>query len=245
MKSLALIALVVLAGAASAQTLRQVGFGEVRVVDGVRVVPLTIDQIEGVLAIDINIVLDSRQVRVVDFQLTDLLPGFIAFHNVDADTLKFAAAGAQKVEAGSGVFAELQVEDQGQISDLQFSMVLFNDGQIPVEYAPRWVVPLVTSVAEEATLPDGNRLEQNYPNPFNAETTISFVVAKSAYVELVVYNAVGQTVRTLVGGQCAVGEHRIVWNGRDDVGESLAGGRYVAKMVGTDFVRKIGMTLLK
>ncbi len=209
------------------------------------VVPLTIDQIEGVLAIDINIVLDRRQVRVVDFQLTDLLPGFIALHNVDFDTLKFAAAVVQKVEAGSGVFTDLQVEDQGQMSDLQLSTVLFNDSQIPVEYAPRWVVPLVTSVAEEATLPDGNRLEQNYPNPFNAETTISFVVAKSAYVELVVYNAVGQTVRTLVGGQCVVGEHRIVWNGRDDVGESLASGRYVAKMVGADFVRQMAMTLLK
>ncbi len=110
------------------------------------------------------------------------------------------------------------------MSDLQFSMVLFNDGQIPVEYAPRWVVPLVPAVAEESTLPDGNRLEQNYPDPFNAETTISFVVAKSAYVELVVYNVVGQTVRTLVGGQCAVGEHRIVWNGRDDVGECRPAG---------------------
>ena len=231
--------------AASAQTLRNLALVEVRVVDGVGVVPLTIDQIEGVLAIDINIVLDSRQVRVVDFQLTDLLPGFVAFHNVDVDTLKFAAAVVQKVEAGSGVFADLQVEDQGQMSDLQLSTVLFNDGQIPVEYAPRWVVPLLTAVAEEATLPDGNRLEQNYPNPFNAETTISFVVAKSAYVELVVYNAVGQTVRTLVGGQCAVGEHRIVWNGRDDVGESLASGRYVAKMVGADFVRQMAMTLLK
>ena len=67
---------------------------------------------------------------------------------------------------------------------------------------------LLTAVAEEATLTAGNRLQQNYPNPFNTETTISFVVAKSAYVELVVYNAVGQTVRTLVGGQCALGEHR-------------------------------------
>lgn len=36
-----------------------------------------------------------------------------------------------------------------------------------------------------------------------------------------------------------------VWNGRDDVGESLASGRYVAKMVGADFVRQMAMTLLK
>ena len=67
MKSFARIAFVVLiAGAASAQTPRQVSLGEVRVADGV-------------LAVDINIVLDSRQVNVVEFQLTDLLPGFLPF----------------------------------------------------------------------------------------------------------------------------------------------------------------------
>jgi hypothetical protein len=46
MKSFARIAFVVLlAGAASAQTPRQVSLGEVRVADGVRVVPLTVDQV--------------------------------------------------------------------------------------------------------------------------------------------------------------------------------------------------------
>ena len=125
MKSFALIASVLLlAGAASAQTSRQVSLGEVWVADGVRIVPLTIDQIEGVLAVDINIVLDNRQVSVVDFQLTDLLPGFFAFHNVD--TLKFAAASAQAVEAGSGIFAELQLEDTGTTPDLLFSVVVLN-----------------------------------------------------------------------------------------------------------------------
>ncbi|MDE0962534.1 MAG: hypothetical protein OSB73_05345, partial [Candidatus Latescibacteria bacterium] len=63
MKSFARIAFVVLlAGAASAQTPRLVSLGEVVGRHGVRVVPLTIDQVEGVLAVDINIVLDSRQV---------------------------------------------------------------------------------------------------------------------------------------------------------------------------------------
>ncbi len=114
MKSFALIAFVLLlAGAASAQTPRLVSLGEVWVADGV-------------LAVDINIVLDNRQVSVVDFQLTDLLPGFLAFHNVDVDTLKFAAASAQAVEAGSGIFAELQLEDTGTTPDLLFSVVVLN-----------------------------------------------------------------------------------------------------------------------
>ena len=100
MKSFALIASVLLlAGAASAQTPRLVSLGEVWVADGVRIVPLTIDQIEGVLAVDINIVLDNRQASVVDFQLTDLLPGF---------------------------FAELQLEDTGTTPNLLFSVVVLN-----------------------------------------------------------------------------------------------------------------------
>ncbi len=72
-----LLLLVLWVGAVSAQTPRQVGLGEVRVTEGVRVVPLTIDEIEGVLAIDVNIVLDSQQVVVLDVLLTDLLPGFL------------------------------------------------------------------------------------------------------------------------------------------------------------------------
>ena len=243
MKSLARIAFVVLlAGAASAQTPRLVSLGEVWVAGGVRVLPLTIDQVEGVLAVDINIVLDSGQVSVVDVQLTDLLPGFFAFHNVDVDTLKFAAASAQAVEAGSGIFAELQLEDTGTTPDLLFSVVVLNDDEIPVEYAPRWVP---TAVAEEAALPDGYQLAQNYPNPFNTETTISFTLLESTPVELAVYNTSGQKVRTLVEGERAVGEHRMIWNGRDDKGAPVASGRYVAKMAGAGFAREMGMTLLK
>jgi hypothetical protein len=246
MKSFARIAFVVLlAGAASAQTPRQVSLGEVWVADGVRVVPLTIDQVEGVLAVDINIVLDSRQVSVVDFQLTDLLPGFFAFHNVDADTLKFAAASAQAVKAGSGVFAELQLEDTGANPELLFSMVVLNGDEIPVEYALGWVSPVQTVVAEEAALPDGYQLAQNYPNPFNTETTISFTLLESTPVELAVYNTSGQKVRTLVEGERAAGEHRMIWNGRDDKGAPVASGRYVAKMAGAGFAREMGMTLLK
>ena len=246
MQRLGLIALVVLlTDAVSAQTPRQIEFGEVRVADGVRLVPLTMDQVEGVLAVDINIVLDSRQVAVVDFLLTDLLPGFFAFHNVDVDTLKFAAASAQAVPAGSGVFAELQLEDTGETPELLFSMVALNGDEIAVEYAPRYVPPVPTIVAEEAALPDEYRLAQNYPNPFNAATTISFTLAESTYVELTIHNAVGQMVRTLVQGERAAGEHRLIWNGRDDGGESVASGRYVAKMAGPGFALEMGMTLLK
>ena len=101
------------------------------------------------LAVDINIVLDSRAVTVLDFALTDLLPGFFAFHNVDADTLKFAAASAQAVGAGSGFFAELHLEDVGATPQLLFAVVALNGDEIPVEFAPRWTLPGSTLVKGE------------------------------------------------------------------------------------------------
>ena len=194
-----LLLLVLWVGAVSAQTPRQVGLGEVRVTEGVRVVPLTIDEIEGVLAIDVNIVLDSQQVVVLDVLLTDLLPGFLAFHNVDADTMKLAAASAQSVAAGSGVFAELHLQDAGATPELLFSMVALNGDEIAVEYAPRWLPPVPTFVLEEAALPVDYALEQNFPNLFNATTTIAFTLAETTPVELVIYNVAGQAVRYLGG----------------------------------------------
>ena len=159
--------------------------------------------------------------------------------------MKLAAASAQSVAAGSGVFAELHLEDAGATPELLFSMVALNGDEIAVEYAPRWLPPVPTFVLEEAALPVDYALEQNFPNPFNATTMIAFTLAETTPVELVIYNVAGQAVRTLVEGERAAGGHLAVWNGHDDRGEPVASGRYVVKMVGKGFAREIGMTLLK
>ncbi len=225
---------------------RQVQFGGVRVEDGARIVPVQVDRLAGVLAVDLNIVLDSKKVQVLDVRTTDLLGGFFAIHNVVVDTLKFAAASAQAAPDEGGVFAELMLEDTGETPELLFSLVSLNGDEIVVEYAPRYEPPEVaTAIKEEASLPEGFHLKQNFPNPFNAETTIVFTLAESTFVELVIYNGKGQVIRTLVQGQKAAGEHRLVWNGTDGRGRRLASGRYVAKMRGVGFEREIGMVLLE
>lgn len=225
---------------------RQIQFGTVRLEDGTRIVPVQVDRLEGVLAIDLNIVLDSKEVQILDVRTTDLLGGFFAIHNVVVDTLKFAAASAQAAPADGGVFAELVLEDTGETPELLFSLVSLNGDEIAVEYKPRYAPPeVVTAIKEETSLPSAFRLKQNFPNPFNAETTIVFTLAESTFVELVIYNGKGQIVRTLVQGQKAAGEHRFVWNGTDGRGRRLASGRYVAKMKGVGFEREIGMVLVE
>ena len=53
----------------------------------------------------------------------------------------------------------------------------------------------------------GFRLDQNYPNPFNPATMIRFRVSTVSFVRLVVYNALGQHVRTLLDRAMEPGEH--------------------------------------
>ena len=56
------------------------------------------------------------------------------------------------------------------------------------------------AVAATAASPAEFALAQNHPNPFNAVTTIPFQLAAPAGVELALYNAAGQKIRSLFAG---------------------------------------------
>ncbi len=72
---------------------------------------------------------------------------------------------------------------------------------------------LVSSVDKQGLygLPNVYRLNQNYPNPFNPVTTISYQLQKASYVELNVYNLLGQSIATLVSERQPAGFHQLKW----------------------------------
>jgi ligand-binding sensor domain-containing protein len=72
---------------------------------------------------------------------------------------------------------------------------------------------------------------RNYPNPFNAATMIAFDLPRSGNVAVRISAANGTSVRNLVGGVFETGEHRIRWDGRDDRGNSVPSGVYVASVM--------------
>ena len=69
-----------------------------------------------------------------------------------------------------------------------------------------------------------------FPNPFNGSTQITYTLAAGGPVELRVYNALGQTVRTLLHQYREAGTHQIHWDGKDDQGRVLASGTYLLLM---------------
>ena len=58
-------------------------------------------------------------------------------------------------------------------------------------------------------------LYQNYPNPFNPSTKIKFVIPKSSFVNLKVYDVLGREVATLVNEEKSVGEYEVEFDGSE------------------------------
>ena len=100
-------------------------------------------------------------------------------------------------------------------------------------------------VAAKQGTPATFALAQNYPNPFNAATTIEFQLAAPTAVELAIYDALGQKVRTLVARQLAAGRYRTAWNGRTAAGHPAASGTYFYRLRAGDFLASKQLTLLK
>lgn len=94
-------------------------------------------------------------------------------------------------------------------------------------------------------IPEDFGLAQNMPNPFNPSTTISYEVPESGAVKLVVYNLLGQQVRTLVNDTIEAGFHSVVWDGADEFGRQVASGIYIYKMNSGSFNSTKRMMFLK
>jgi hypothetical protein len=97
----------------------------------------------------------------------------------------------------------------------------------------------------DGTTPATFSLDQNYPNPFNPTTTISYSLPKSSQVTLVVYDLLGNQIKTLVNENLDAGSFKVVWDATNDMGVQVPSGNYILKMVAGDFVQTRKMTLMK
>jgi hypothetical protein len=71
---------------------------------------------------------------------------------------------------------------------------------------------------------------QNYPNPFKDITYFEYRLPLDAFVELSVYNVVGQQITNLVNNHQFVGLYRIEWNGKDKAGTDVPDGIYIYRI---------------
>jgi hypothetical protein len=64
----------------------------------------------------------------------------------------------------------------------------------------------------DENIPSEFALKQNYPNPFNPSTVINYELPTTNFVELSIYNLLGQKVATLVSQEQRTGYHKVKWD---------------------------------
>ncbi len=104
---------------------------------------------------------------------------------------------------------------------------------------------LIPTTLSDDILTLSTELQSNYPNPFNPETTIFYYLEETSDVCLEIYNVKGQKVRQLVNDQVDSGQHSIVWDGKDDTGQSLASGIFFYRMTAGKYSSVKKMILIK
>lgn len=102
-------------------------------------------------------------------------------------------------------------------------------------------------VTEEAAdaIPAAFALAQNYPNPFNPTTSIKYDLPFDSHVSIVIYNSLGEAVRTLINETVPAGYHSIMFDGRGDNGGELASGMYIYRINAGDYSRSMKMMMVK
>ncbi|MDA1193230.1 MAG: hypothetical protein O3A46_16260, partial [Candidatus Poribacteria bacterium] len=83
--------------------------------------------------------------------------------------------------------------------------------------------------------PTRTQLLPNYPNPFNPETWVPFLLSEESDVALSIWELSGKRVRRIELGRLAAGRYSdksraIYWDGRNDLGESVASGVYIIEL---------------
>ena len=101
-------------------------------------------------------------------------------------------------------------------------------------------VNIVVGVDEEKSIPAQFELAQNYPNPFNPVTTIKYGLPVNSYVELRIYNLLGEEIVRMVQDTKSAGFHEFSWDA-----SGFASGIYFYRLQAGDFVQTRKMMLLK
>ena len=89
-------------------------------------------------------------------------------------------------------------------------------------------------------VPTDFKLSQNFPNPFNPTTTIHYDLPKQSYVNVTIYDLLGQRVKTLIEQNQDAGYKSVQWDATN-----ISSGMYFYQIRVGEYVQTRRMILLK
>jgi formate-dependent nitrite reductase cytochrome c552 subunit len=142
--------------------------------------------------------------------------------------------------------------NQKMVADIWNYWFVMEDRSIGV-HNPKYAIALLqkalgitfTGVKAVGPVPTTYALSQNYPNPFNPTTNIEFAIPQHETVKLEVYDILGRLVSTLANSDMPAGTYKVIWNGKDANGASVASGLYLYRLQAGSFTSVKKMLMLK
>ena len=140
------------------------------------------------------------------------------------------------------VFNNLQQQTFNYTVSHQPASVLFDSAG--------WILRTASMISppvsiDEDYLPSEFYLSQNYPNPFNPATSVKYNLPERTNVKLVIYNTLGQPVRTLVNAAQNAGVYEISWDGKNNSWQTVSSGIYMYRLEAGTYVKTRKMMLIR
>lgn len=149
-------------------------------------------------------------------------------------------------EAGGSLNPDAVFQTLRRTSDdlgTQFKDEIYGYGRVNAYKAVKRIQQLAkdgnSDIAEKLT-PNKYSLFQNYPNPFNPTTTINYAIPNDNFVEISIYNTLGQEVAKLVDEFKPAGYYSIEFNA-----SNLSSGMYIYKLTAGNFTNTKKLVLQK
>lgn len=131
---------------------------------------------------------------------------------------------------GGDSWSEMDTPDSSAVYDVQFvnDRKGFACGQDGVLFK---YIPDPNSV-EQATVSNeiDYKLFQNYPNPFNPVTSIQYAIGSRQFVQLKVYDLLGNEVATLVDEEKPAGQYKVEFNANQISKPGISSGVYFYRL---------------
>jgi hypothetical protein len=161
---------------------------------------------------------------------------YIDQRNSSSDWTEYSVVAQAPPEAGG-------IAMRARFTSFPTGYAWFDD--FSIEEVQAVIVSIENPGTNISTISNAYGLMQNYPNPFNPETIIEYQVPARGQVELVIYNMLGQKIRTLINENKPAGTYHVLWNGKDDSGNRVATGIYIYQLRGTNALITKKMMLIK
>ena len=162
--------------------------------------------------------------------------GWLVNSNIENDTtLTFVAINMrlEPLSAGYGSIARISFSQKNDVSDgsinFKISNVVLSDNK--GKSLPFKIQPTVNYFATKNPTWEHEYDLINYPNPFNPKTTIIYRMERTAYVQLIIYDALGRIVKTLYDGFQTEGLHSIEWNSTNEQNQYVTSGAYFYRLI--------------